>query len=67
MELESVKEIFQEVAMRNHRWISLLLIIQLLMIPVFEAEAYQATTLRPGMRGEAVAEMQQALIDLGYL
>ena len=54
--------------MRNHRWICFLLVIQLLlMIPFFEAEAYQPTTLRPGMRGEEVAKMQQALIDLGYL
>ncbi len=54
--------------MRNRRLICLLLIIQLLVtLPLFEASAYEPSTLRPGMKGEAVAKMQEALITLKYL
>ena len=34
---------------------------------VFPAYAYQAGTLRYGMRGEEVRELQEALIELGFL
>lgn len=54
--------------MKNRRWLCMLLVIQLLIaLPLFQAEADQYTTLRPGMRGEEVKKMQQALIDLGFL
>ncbi|MBR2822697.1 MAG: peptidoglycan-binding protein [Clostridia bacterium] len=35
--------------------------------PGMPASAYKADTLRSGMRGDAVRQMQQALISLGYL
>lgn len=54
--------------MKNRRWICLFIILQLLVsMLILQAQAEQYTTLRPGMRGEEVAKMQQALIDLSYL
>lgn len=54
--------------MKNRRLICILLIIQLIVsLPLIQAQAAEYTTLRNGMRGEEVARMQQALIDLGYL
>ena len=53
---------------RKHRFISLVLVIQLLIcMPAFNAMAYQDTTLRPGMKDDRVKVMQEALIALGYL
>ena len=37
------------------------------LAPLSSLAAYQSTTLRNGMRGEEVAEIQRALITLGYL
>ena len=37
------------------------------LAPLSSLAAYQSTTLRHGMRGEEVAQIQQALITLGYL
>ena len=37
------------------------------LAPLSSLAAYQSTTLRNGMRGEEVAEVQRALITLGYL
>ena len=37
------------------------------LAPLSSLAAYQSTTLRNGMRGEEVAEIQRALIALGYL
>ena len=37
------------------------------LAPLSSLAAYQSTTLRHGMRGEEVAQIQQALISLGYL
>ena len=44
-----------------------LLALLLAILPLVSASALQATTLCNGMSGEAVKEIQQALIDLGYL
>jgi len=43
--------------------------LALLMVCSFAipSSAYQSTTLRPGMENDAVREMQEALIKLGYL
>ena len=37
------------------------------LAPLSSLAAYQSSTLRNGMRGEEVAEIQRALITLGYL
>ena len=48
--------------------ISVIFVICILCcVMVSPATAYQATTLRAGMRGEEVKKLQQALIDQGYL
>ena len=39
----------------------------LLSLPFFPALAYENTTLHNGSRGDDVKELQQALIDLGFL
>ena len=53
-------------SLRSNRWISLGAAAALALSPL-SAQAYKADTLRSGMRGEAVRQMQQALISLGYL
>ena len=52
---------------RFQKWSSLALAAALALSPVLSARAYKADTLRSGSRGEAVKQMQQALISLGYL
>ena len=53
--------------MRRQRIITMLLALTLALVPALSAQAYRSTTLRAGMRGNEVAEMQTALISLGYL
>ena len=53
--------------MRSKKTLVLLLVLTLTVAPVLSAQAYRPDTLRAGMRGEAVSEMQTALIALGYL
>ena len=53
--------------MRGKKILVLFLALTLAVAPVLSARAYRPDTLRAGMRGEAVSEMQTALIALGYL
>ena len=53
--------------MRSKKTLVLFLVLTLALTPVLSARAYRPDTLRAGMRGEAVSEMQTALIALGYL
>ena len=52
---------------RSQKPLSLALALLLALAPCFSARAYQPGTLRSGMRGEAVKQMQLALISLHYL
>lgn len=53
--------------MHSKKTLVLFLVLTLALTPVLSARAYRPDTLRAGMRGEAVSEMQTALIALGYL
>ena len=47
--------------------LALLAVFIICAAPLTSSSAYQATTLRNGMRGEEVRRLQQALIDRGFL
>ena len=49
------------------KYFALILSALLACLALSTAAAYESTTLRHGMRGEEVRELQQGLIDLGYL
>ncbi len=51
---------------RRIPWAALLALALALMVPLC-ALAYRSDTLRSGMKSEAVKQMQEALISLGYL
>ena len=52
--------------MNVRRFFIVLLILSVVLTPCI-GSAYNTSTLRAGMRNKSVREMQQALIDLGYL
>ena len=51
----------------KRRIFAILAAVLVCLAPLLSFAAYQPTTLRNGMRGEEVREIQQALITLGYL
>lgn len=53
--------------MAKQKIAAMMLSVLIACFPFFPACAYESTTLRNGMRGNEVKELQQALIDLGYL
>ncbi len=53
--------------MTRKRIACLFVLILVSVLLIASASAYQDTTLAPGMEGESVQKLQQALIDQGYL
>ena len=53
--------------MKKRSFVCLLMAMMICLMPLLEANALKATTMTVGSRGELVKQLQQALIDLGYL
>ena len=51
----------------KRRFLALLAALFVSLVPLSSLAAYQSSTLRHGMSGDEVREVQQALISLGYL
>ncbi|MBO4539645.1 MAG: peptidoglycan-binding protein [Clostridia bacterium] len=51
----------------TRKLLAILAALAICLAPLGSFAAYQSSTLRNGMRGDEVKEIQQALITLGYL